>query len=178
PYWDFLESPDIHLAMKGIQAVAPKSRVSVETLLQCDYERITPNGEHFLSSDQDYLIGGAFKQSNRKFRSGNFSICLHENAHFGSNIELEVKPQENYKLTVWKYPYHAEGLVVFSAPLEKEFYVVAQKTIQVDEQGWGKMELEVKTPDFINGKYKIYIWNPRNDSVYFDDFSIEKLIIR
>lgn len=184
PFWDYLQSPDIQGAMKGAEAPAPpapptpvvvEKKHTFEAFLSCDYENITETGTMIYSSDQEILIQGASKLSDQMARSGKFAVCLHRHEQFGSDFQLQVNSGDMYKLSIWKYPANAAGGIAFTAMVESEFYNFTQITSQVDERGWGRVELEVLVPDTLAGRIKVYLWNPGSDKVYFDDLTIEKV---
>ncbi len=184
PFWDYLQSPDINGAMKGMEITAQpatpthneaKEKHTFEAFLSCDYEHITETGKMIYSSDAEILIEGASKLSDEIARSGKFAVSLHRNEQFGSDFQLQVNSGDIYKLAIWKYPANGNGGIAFTAMVESEFYNYTQITSLVDDRGWGKVELEVLVPDTLAGRMKVYLWNPGSEKVYFDDLTIEKV---
>ncbi len=175
PFYEYLQYPDIMLARKGIQAVAPKSRLRFENFLECDYESVTDNREFFCTIDNQYLLSGVDKRSDKRARSGKYSILLSPENPFGSDIRLEVAEAGSYRLVVWRWPSNKGGGVAFTALCEDDFYNFSEVVSSTDANGWGRVELNVQVPENKTGTLKVYLWNPGNSPAWFDDLSIEKV---
>lgn len=168
-----LEQPDYELAKQGIQSVIEPMKPAIRRKLSCDYETILPDGLSFRSSDARFSPGSAALQTSLQSRSGLYGIMLTVNNPYGSRIDMLVRTGEAYTLSVWQYPYDAPGRIVLSAQKEADFYRASNEVVQV-ENGWGKIELKVKIPDYITGLMKVYLYNPGAESIIFDDFFISR----
>lgn len=168
-----LEQPDYELAKQGIQQVIEPVKPAISRKLTCDYEAILPDGLSFKSSDQRFSPSGALQQTTLESRSGSHGILLSNNNPYGSRIDILVRTGETFRLSVWQYPHNAPGRIVFSAQQEKDFYRASNEIVKV-ENGWGKIDFEVKIPEYISGLMKVYLYNPGTESIIFDDFLISR----
>jgi hypothetical protein len=171
---NLLEEPDYELAKLGIQAVKNPMRPAVGRVLLCDYESVSQDKQSFETNDQSFLVGGARQQSTLQPRTGQHGIVLTQEDCYGSRIDFLAKTRESYKLSVWQFPHDAPGRIVFSAQQETDFYRASDNIKEVDSAGWGKIELDVKIPEYMAGVMKVYLFNPGIDSIFFDDLSIKK----
>lgn len=169
-----LEAPDYEMAKLGIQSVKNPMKPAIRRVLLCDYEKVSSENQMFETDDKFILVGGAWQQSNLHPRTGLYGVVLTQEGRYGSRIDLLVKTGEVYKLSVWQFPYDAPGRIVFSAQEENDFYRASNTITDVDSSGWGMIELDVKIPEYIAGVMKVYLYNPGNDSVYFDNLTIKK----
>jgi hypothetical protein len=128
-----------------------------------------------LSLDHRYFFNNTALQSKIKKRSGEHSILLSGDSKFGASTEFYVRPREKYLLSVWKYPNNSAASLVIAAADPKEYYFQKETITRVDSSGWGLITIEATIPDSCNGKYRVYVWNKKNDSVFFDDLKISKL---
>jgi glycosyltransferase involved in cell wall biosynthesis len=174
-YWDLLEEPDSKKAMEGIAAIIPQSKNIIPDSLKCDYEKLTEDGRFFLSTDKGFLIGNTQLRSDIRSRSGNYSVQLPPSAPYGSNLQIRVAKDEVYSLSVWKNPYDSDGHIVVSAPEVSAFYRTSQQVVEIDAYGWGKIELIDTIPSYLYGLINIYLWNPGQDTIYFDDLKMLKV---
>ena len=174
-YYDLLEPPDYQAAKKGVQAIAVHSKKIITEPLVCDYESLTPDGTSFLSTNMRYLVGRAFLVSDEMSRSGKNAIKLTPEHRYGSDFQPRTKHNEIYKLSVWRFPSESEGRIVFAAQTETDFYMAFKTVTEVDNSGWGKLEAEISIPPNVQGYFKIYLWNPGSEPVFFDDLMIEQI---
>jgi hypothetical protein len=170
-----LETPDYELAKIGIRSVKNPMKPAIKRELHCDYESVSSDKQSFETSVKSFLAGGARQQSTLQPRNGLYGIVLTHEDRYGSRIDLLARTREVYKLSVWQFPHDVPGSIVFSAQQEKDFYRASNKITEVDSAGWGKIELEVNIPEYIAGVMKVYLYNPGNDTIFFDDLIIEKL---
>jgi len=168
-----LEKPDYELAKQGVQGVIEPIKPAIHGILTCDYEALTPDGISFISSDPRFTFSSAAQQTTLQSRSGLHGILLTRNKPFGSRIDFLVRTGETYTFSVWQYPHDAAGRLVFSAQRETDFYRASKEIVQV-ENGWSKIELKLKIPDYISGLMKVYLYNPNSESVIFDDLFISR----
>lgn len=172
---DALEPPDYIAAKKGIQATAIHSKLTVPESMLCDFELLTPDSLYFYSTDKRFLINRVQFRTNGYSRSGEFSIKLTPEHQYGADFRMRARPQEVYKLSVWRYPAGSAGRIVFSGEKEQDFYRAFSKPVETDENGWEKVEAEITIPHGIAQPFKLYLWNPGSEPVYFDDIWVYKL---
>lgn len=171
-YWDLLEQPDSQKAMKGIAAIIPQTKSAIPDSLKCDYEILTGDGKFFFSTDQRFFLGKPHLRSDEMARSGNYSLKLTAEDQYGSDFMLRARIGETYLLSAWKYPADSEGRIVFAAQKETAFYNVVRRVVEIDENGWARIETEVTIPDGVQGMLKVYLWNNGSEPLYFDDLKI------
>jgi hypothetical protein len=54
-----------------------------------------------------------------------------------------------------------------------KFCKATEEVLEVKENGWEKIQLKFKIPNFLqNELLNIYCWNPNKSPIYFDDFHI------
>lgn len=171
---DALDPPDYNAAKKGIQAISLHSKQTIPKSMHCDFELLTPDSLYFYSTDKRFLISRVQFRTNEMARSGEYSVRLTPEHQYGADFRMRARPQDVYVLSVWRYPAVSEGRLVFSAEKENDFYRAFRTVTEKDENGWGKIEAEITIPHGIAQPFKIYLWNPGSEPVYFDDITITK----
>jgi len=84
------------------------------------------------------------------------------------------KPDQFYKVSVWRYAKNNEGVLVVQG--EGKMYHKTNVPIK-SKDGWEKLELSFTIPSSYSkskDKIKVYVWNPGKDTVYFDDLKIQQ----
>jgi len=173
-FLDALAPPDYEAAKKGIQAIAVHSELTIPDSMHCDFDTFTPDSTFFYSTDKRFLVSGVQFRSNAKARSGEYAVKLTPENQYGAGFRMRTSPQEVYTLSVWRYPAVSEGRLVFSGKSENDFYRAFRKVAETDENGWGRIEAEITIPHGLAQPFKIYLWNPGSEPVYFDDITISK----
>ena len=174
-FFNLLEPLDYKKLIKGEYATITKIRETIGPDAETSFEETSSSGNHFLSLDHRYFFNNTALQSKIKKRSGEHSILLSGDSKFGASTEFYVRPREKYLLSVWKYPNNSAASLVIAAADPKEYYFQKETITRVDSSGWGLITIEATIPDSCNGKYRVYVWNKKNDSVFFDDLKISKL---
>lgn len=175
-FFDLLEPPDYEKARRGIQAIRPHSKTRVFDSMFCDYESLTEDKRFIQSSGRRIFISGVELLSENTARSGLRSVKLTSEKLFGSAFQIRVVKDEVYHLSVWKYPYHSDGRLVFRAPDVNDFYSATGIVSEIDEKGWGRIELIDTIPSQLHGMFRVYFWNPGQDSIWFDDLRIRRIL--
>ncbi len=142
--------------------------------LLCDAEQLTFNGSKFKSSNGHLLKGGKNQSTEQAF-SGKYSIRLSPENAYGMGYTIEQpEPESYYEVSVKRYG--KEGFIVADTP-DKRFYVTNdQTTINSHQNGWETLKLGFHVPPNIdNTPITIYLWNPGEGVVYFDDLHIQQL---
>jgi hypothetical protein len=167
-----LEHPDYEAAKRGVATAELRSKSVIYGSMQCGYETITPDGDRFFSTDTRFLLEGTTNRTRSMSRSGGYSIMLTPANPYSSNFSFRTRVWEEYIVSVWKYPAHAEAKLVFTSRFEKDHYQAEARFVEIDAEGWGRIEARFIIPEGLGELFRIYIWNPTQDTVWFDDLSI------
>lgn len=146
--------------------------------ISCDAEHLTKNKKSFVSqNNSEYLFSGGVSQTDKEAHSGKYSVLTTKKHPFVFSITLKnVGPDEFFKVAVWRKSTKAgnkNGALIVSDKTAKKLYKTAEKPLEIDKNGWEKLEVDFFTPpNFISEDVKIYCWIVKGDSVYFDDIKI------
>ncbi|MFT4985018.1 MAG: hypothetical protein ACI8U0_000647 [Flavobacteriales bacterium] len=143
--------------------------------LSCDAEKLNPNDSSKLIVDGNSSVFINSKgRSSHIAHSGDFSIKSDKSNKYLFNIRLkDLKADDQYKICVWKSPNAKSGKLVVQSD---NFWSGEDRVALVDSLGWQKIEFDFYIPPSYNGGIvKVYFWNPDDEIVYVDDFSIEKV---
>ncbi len=157
-----------------------QSSFSVGTKVICDAEKVDETGDNFIAeNDSSYTFKGGALQSSIVSYNGEFSAMTigGKSAFAFTNLISNVGPDTYFRVCVWRKTKDDNGVLVATSDKNSaDFYIVANDPVIMDSTGWEQLVLDVYTPpDFgING-LKIYVWNNGKDTVFFDNFSIERL---
>ncbi len=144
------------------------------TTYYCDAETRTDNNKFFTSSLNSSILFKAGEQQSADFSlSGNYSVKVNEQAASAMDIEIAIKNEEHYRVSIWRYGNEQIGQIVAS----NSSFWHEQKVAEVaDSLGWHKMILDFYIPpNNTDNMMKIYLWNPDTTNIYFDDFTIKKI---
>ena len=146
--------------------------------IYCDAEKIyhTKNGPRFIGGN--YQFRNAHTQSADFSRSGKHSSKLIKGRKFGIAFDIQdVQGGESYIASVWRYTKNGNGRLI-AAPKWGKIHKASEPK-EKDKDGWDQLVVHLIVPDSIkNGFLKFYCWYPEqepDDSVYFDDFVIERI---
>jgi hypothetical protein len=116
--------------------------------------------------------------STEQARSGLHSLKLEKANPFALDYNLKnTKAGELYQIEVWRKSGTSSGYLVVSADDSKVFYQAQNEAIKFDENGWELLQIKIEINKDIEGKnLKIYLWNPRRRTAYFDDLSVTKFL--
>ncbi len=178
-FYSLIEKPDPNMALRGIQTNMKEPRkLIVEAKIK---ERFTGSmewaREDSLSLTNDSIVSGGYAQYDEIAFQGNYCIRLNKDFPFALNYTFEnVKCGEYFRIDIWRWPQNAPGTIVASATNPEDFYTTGKKVVNKAGNGWEMIELEFfvdkELPD---GKLKFYLWNPKQEPVYFDNLFVERL---
>ena len=174
-FYNLLEPMDYGKLIKGEYVVVPRIRETIGPPATTGFEELTYLKDKMLSEDKRYAFKNSEFRSDSRKRNGNYSLLLFGDRKFGGGIEFLVKPGEKYIASVWRYPANAKSSMVFASPDGKQLYQQGMDAIQTDSAGWGFISFEVLIPVVPSEKYRVYLWDKKADSVWFDDLRIEKI---
>ncbi len=144
-----------------------------QNLVYCDAE--TVQGEFF--AGQGGLFSNSASQSADRARSGKHAskVAKGEGAQYGFGYDwLKPKPGETFIASVWRFKNpNNEGRLVAHA--EGVFHFETDTPVQMDGQGWEKLEIRFYIPyGKTIEKIGIYVYAGGSTEVFFDDLSVEK----
>ncbi|MBK9292308.1 MAG: hypothetical protein IPM52_11875 [Bacteroidetes bacterium] len=174
-YYDLMEPLDYSRLIKGEYATKVKLRNWIYDSAHNDFEQLNEAGTHYVSPDRFYEFLAFESRDSAKARSGRFSARLHPDNPFASGIDFFANPDDRFEITVWKKPAFGSGVVVIAGKNVDALYRLQALTDSVDQQGWGRMRLEITIPETDNKVFRVYLWNNETDTVYMDDLVIRKL---
>ncbi|ALO14618.1 hypothetical protein L21SP5_00951 [Salinivirga cyanobacteriivorans] len=151
---------------------ASKRIVSYRYFTNAEY--LTINKKQFLNPTDSTLYANGQTQSNDASYSGNYSIKLNAGNPYGATITIDsISTGESFSISAWRKNNEKDkGCIVASSTPEK-FYKKGTRVVDTTANGWEKIQLEFFIPENINGQeLKIYLYNPNEKSVFFDDFEI------
>jgi len=156
-------------AMEKIQQIGPTISFSAD--------QFSPDGKLFIGSDSE-TFGPVNALSTEQARSGLHSIKLEKSNPFAVDYNLKnTKNGEIYQIDIWRKSDTSSGYLVVAADDAKTFYQAQNEAIKFDENGWELLRINVDIKNEMEGKnLKIYLWNPRRRTAYFDDLSITKFL--
>jgi len=155
----------------------------VGNIMDCDAEKLSSNKKHFIANqDSSFFFDGGKKQSNIEAHSGKYSAYTTPGSKaFALGFKLKyLKADSYFKISVWRKSKDGKGALVVSAKNSKNYYTASINAVEKRKDGWEKLEMEIFIPplDFGENTFSFYAWNNSSDTVYFDDFKIERLPVK
>lgn len=144
--------------------------------LHCDCERRGVDNLFFLDKEFDKVeFTGGFMMSDKEALSGAHSIKLDMDNSFGLLIRIpDVHENEQFLVRVWRKGTGTKAGVVMSTEPGELYYKFSNQT-SGDSLGWSLVQAEMIVPKECDGlTLAVYLWNPGQDSVWFDDLTIER----
>ncbi len=146
--------------------------------ITCDAETVTKNSRKLIAvNDSSEFFGGGKLISDIDANSGNHSVLTvpKTKAFAFEYVINNAGPDAYFKVSVWRKSKDGLGALVASGDNNKVLYLATSEPVEINDNGWAKLEMEVYTPPhFGRGVLTFYVWNNSTDTVYFDDFTIER----
>ncbi len=164
-------------ALLIILSCSRESDLKINESIHCDLEEVTDDSSLFISSSHpDKFFTGAEKISDTLSRSGQKAIRLNKNQSYGLNYNIKnTRPDEYYVVSVWRKGPGSKGYLAVSDDHSKAFFRAINISDSTDPEGWEKLTLSFYVPPHIlNEDMKVYVWNPDDEDVYFDDITITR----
>ncbi len=141
----------------------------------CNVENINDAGNLLENTNNKIEFLNASFRSNDYARSGKYSIKSDSINKYVFTLKLpKYKPEQHYKVTVWRYGSNENGMLVVQG--DTNLYIKSSKSIEKDSLGWEKLKLSFFIPkSYKNQEIKIYVWNNSKQIIYFDDIEIEQI---
>lgn len=128
--------------------------------------------ERIISLQSDLAIGAKKQMVNDLERPSNQYIRLSSKAPFGLSLTLRNVRVDEYVTVNVKYS--GPGKVVIVAQHDDaSFFYWKMDSREVAGDEWKDLKFEVAIPPIMKGEdLKIYVWNPGQEEVFVDDFSL------
>lgn len=128
--------------------------------------------ERWQSTSSDLQFGSIKQQAKGRAFSGETSILLTPQAPFGLNLTLRNVRVDEYVTVNVKYS--GPGKVVIVAQHnDAGFFYRKMDSREVAGDEWKDLKFEVAIPPIMKGEdLNIYVWNPGQEDVFVDDFSM------
>ncbi|NOY49390.1 MAG: hypothetical protein GXO88_02305 [Chlorobi bacterium] len=146
----------------------------------CTSEKLSKNNKQFVAeNDSAFFFDGGRKQTDICAHNGRYSVYTTPGKKaFAFGVKISgLEPESYLRISVWRKSKDGKGALVASAKKPKDYYSAVSYAVEKGENGWERLELEVFIPPLDNFRevFSFYVWNNSKDTVYFDDFSIERL---
>lgn len=145
---------------------------TIEKNLYCGAELLSKDGKGFKSERDSLLFRNGETQSDGFSYSGKYSSKLNAGSSYGMTINIqELKFGESFEVSVWKKATgNSKGNIIASG---KGYYNGECEVVEKDANGWEKLRMEFfVTKEMENLDLVVYVYNPDENPVYFDDFEI------
>lgn len=144
----------------------------------CDAEQLDLRNEKFVSpTDSISLFDGGNQQTNLTSFNGNYAVLTYPGKApyaFGYKIK-RAGPDWYFKVSVWRKSKDGKGALVAASKDAITVYQAISEPVEFTDDGWEKLEAEILTPpNFGYNELNFYVWNNGSDTVYYDDFRIER----
>ena len=143
--------------------------------LHCGFERRTDDGLHFVSPGGQAHFSGGELQSDIRARTGAQSLKLSSRKRFGMTLHLPgARPGTQLRISIWRWGGGGQAGIVASCKDPAPLYRFENRSsLEKDDAGWEKLQLEVTLPGSLQeGQVDIYLWQPGESEVWFDDLEI------
>ncbi len=146
--------------------------------LVCNAEQTNQKGDKFVAvDDSTALFNDASRRTNLQSRSGSFSVLtIPKKKAFAFGYQIKhTGPDWYFKVSVWRKSKDGKGALVAAAKNTDLLYLAVTTPVERTADGWERLEMDVFTPpSFVNERLSFYVWNNDTDTVYYDDFTIER----
>jgi hypothetical protein len=95
---------------------------------------------------------------------------------FALNHRFKVKPGDQLEFEIWRHSRSSrEAALFFSAQEAKNFYQKADRELKT-EKGWGQLSFTLVVPvDYPDSLLVVYVWSPKGETAFFDDYSVKRM---
>jgi len=153
-----------------VTACGPESGRYISFLDSLD--ETTLSDDRIISLKSDLVIGAQIQLMHESEKPNNQYVRLSQKAPFGLNLTLPNVRMDERVLV--KIRYSGKGKVVIVAQHnDANYYYRKMESREFAGEEWKDLSLEVIIPYMMKGQdLKLYIWNPGEEEVFVDDFSL------
>lgn len=145
-------------------------------VIEADMEKRTSDTKCLIDKNGTYYFEGGDMQSKENAFEGNYSVLLTASHPYALKISLPVKIGDRFRVEAWQKSLanNGEALIVASANSGNDLYKTSILTTDTMAT-WKRCELMFPIPaDYPDSLIYLYLWLPQNDSVWIDNFVIER----
>lgn len=145
----------------------------VAQTINCGAESLSDDGQQLMCSDGFQLELKARRDTTEVY-SGSYSVAMDTGVEYAM-VSLLPKSEitDQWQVSIQRKG-NAEASLVVSD--DAGLYVRAQHASATDSLGWQHLELSfIVTNNVAHDQIKLYVWNPSQETTYFDDLKIVRL---
>lgn len=147
-----------------------------ECQIACGAEFFNEDSRYFLSDDSLFLLEYPLTRTDEFSFSGNYSSRLDKTQKYGMTIVLDsLINGESFEVSVRVKGTGNKGSIEITGRDSREFYLSENRRIRTSDPDWDSLYVQFFIPEQMDGSsLKIYLYNPDEEPVYFDNFLITR----
>jgi hypothetical protein len=158
-----------------LKRISPTPENTLVYFCDSEHDTLKDNTTYLSPAIGSTLFGNQSTISTNTAFSGKRSILLTKQNCFGFTVSIDsIMGCEDFQVRVFTKNNHGNANLVVAAPKSSDFYQA--KSVEKDSGDWQLISLNFnvsRQPSF--NKLSFYVWLHSGDSVYFDDFRIERI---
>ena len=147
---------------------------TIDKKITCSAELLSSDKQFFLCETDSTLFQNGNTRSDEFARNGKYSSKLNANSPYGMTIKFnDLKNGESLVISVWRKTDNMSKSGIIASSSTFQYYNNEYDILETDPNGWEKIIMKIFiTSEFVNQELGIYVYNPNQDPVYFDDLEI------
>jgi hypothetical protein len=132
---------------------------------------------YFLTNFKDIYCEAGKGRTDSVARTGGYSVMTNSENPFAFTIQIDdVLPCETITMGVYTKNNLKNAAIVASTPDARTIYLTETVVDTINSSEWKYIELKVRRPQYMPGELVFYVWHIKGEPVFFDDFTIQRLI--
>lgn len=147
---------------------------TIQRVITCGAERLDSNSQMLLSPE-GFEFNYSAPPSNKHAYNGKLSVPVYKNGaeYSMTSVLPECNKGDRWEFEIWRKGNAEASLIVDDG---KSLYLRAMSADSISANGWEHLSSSFTVSSDINTEnLKLYIWNPKADTAYFDDLKIQLL---
>ncbi len=146
---------------------------AIKEKLFSDAETISADKKYYKVTDSNKIFENGITRNDEHAFSGSYSVKLDKENPYGMTIRFkDAIPGESFIISVWRKKNKENKGVIIASESSSDYYN-NKNIIVADSIGWEKLTKEFFVSQKMDGKeIAIYLYNPGDYPVFFDDFEI------
>ncbi len=142
----------------------------------CSAEETDSTAKYLIDTSGNFIFENTITRSKETALTGKWSCKLKKGSEFGMTCRINnLKHGESVKINVWKKGGDKPGVISVQTDDFQLFHAYGEKLTGNIRGSWVEMEMDFFIPFKLDNKdLKIYLYNPRDEPVFFDDFRIRR----
>jgi hypothetical protein len=133
--------------------------------------------EYYLTNFEDIYCEAGKSRTDSVARTGQYSVLTNKLNPFAFTVGIDnVLPCETIILGVYTKNNLRNAAIVASTPDAKTIYLTETVKDTLNSSDWKYIELKVRRPQYMPVELVFYVWHIGGEPVFFDDFTIRRLI--